>query len=133
MSDASELKDDELDARVAAYAAVADVDNTTRTYTRAWSRFAGWRETAGHTVLPVSTRVINRYLVAAAEDPGKPFGSATLGNGRNRFRSGSNAVLCCFLFADQLRSFGLSACRHAERPARRAAAARRAHGCSAVL
>ncbi|MFE3730103.1 hypothetical protein [Nocardia sp. NPDC059154] len=78
MADALEPEDDELDARVAAYTAAADADNTVRTYTWAWNRFENWCETTGHTALPASVRTINRYMVSAADDPDKPVSRSTL-------------------------------------------------------
>ncbi|GAB2451798.1 tyrosine-type recombinase/integrase [Nocardia tengchongensis] len=76
--DVAEPEDDELDARVAAYAAAADADNTVRTYTWAWNRFDRWCDEHGYTALPASTRVINRFLVTAADDPNRPASRSSL-------------------------------------------------------
>ncbi|MBL1079732.1 tyrosine-type recombinase/integrase [Nocardia sp. 2] len=73
-----EPDDDELDARVAAYAEAADADNTVRTYLWAWNRFTDWCQTHGATALPASSKVVDRFLVTAVEDPVSPAGKSSL-------------------------------------------------------
>ncbi|WP_169813147.1 tyrosine-type recombinase/integrase [Nocardia jejuensis] len=69
---------DDLDARVAAYAASADSNNTVRTYIWAWKRFTAWCERTGHVSLPASPQTINRYMTQAADDSDNPVASSTL-------------------------------------------------------
>lgn len=76
--DIAEPEDDELDARVAAYAAAADADSTVRTYTWAWNRFDRWCDEHGYTALPASTRVVNRFMVTVAEDPDRSASRSSL-------------------------------------------------------